>query len=114
MVIQRWSERVLLAFLPQESEKPRLGDELQDLFQQIRAVEPDAVVMDFSYIDFITASSISILLGMRKHLEGQGGRLVFCGVSPAIKGLFTLMGIDSLFEIAKDRHAILATHTTEF
>lgn len=105
MGIQNWSEDILLVDLPQE---PEMGDELKTVTEMVRDRGDCEVVIDFSNVDIITSSSISKLLKLRKLLSDCGHRLVFCSVAAATKGIFTVTGLDGIFEFADDKFVALA------
>ncbi len=105
MGIQNWSEEILLVELPQE---PELGDELKTVTGMVRDRGDCDVVVDFSSVDIVTSSSLSKLLRLRKLLVDCGHRLVFCNVAPATKGIFTVTGLDGIFELVDDKFVALA------
>jgi len=106
MGIQNWSEDIVLVDLPQE---PEMGDELKTATVIVRDRGDCDVVIDFSSVDIITSSSLSKLLKLRKLLADCGHRLMFCGVAAATKGIFTVTGLDGIFEIADDKFVALAS-----
>jgi len=105
MGIQNWSEDIVLVDLPPE---PQLGDELKTVTEIIRDRGDCNLVMDFSSIDIITSSSLSKLLKLRKLLTDCGHQLVFCSVAPATRGIFTVTGLDTIFEFVDDKFVALA------
>jgi anti-anti-sigma factor len=106
MGIQNWSEDIILVDLPPE---PELGDELQTATEAARDRGDCEMVIDFSNVDIITSSSLSKLLKLRKLVGDCGHRLVFCSVAPATKGIFTITGLDGIFEIVDDKFVALAS-----
>ncbi|MHC4157232.1 MAG: STAS domain-containing protein [Planctomycetota bacterium] len=106
MGIQDWSEDVILVDLPQE---PQMGDELKTVIEMVRDRGDCEVVVDFSSVDIVTSSSLSKLLKLRKLLADCGHRLLFCNVAAATKGIFTVTGLDGVFEIADDKFVALAS-----
>lgn len=106
MGIQNWSEDVILVDLPGE---PEMGEELTTVTQMVRDRGDCDVVVDFAGVDIVTSSSLSKLLKLRKLLTDCGHRLVFCSVAPATKGIFTVTGLDGIFEIADDKFVALAS-----
>ncbi len=106
MGIQNWSEDIVLVDLPPE---PELGDELKTATETIRDRGDCEMVIDFSNVDIITSSSLSKLLKLRKLVGDCGHRLVFCSVAPATKGIFTITGLDGIFEIVEDKFVALAS-----
>ena len=106
MGIQNWSEDILLMDLPPE---PEMGDELKTLIAMVRDRGDCDVVIDFSNVDIVTSSSLSKLLKLRKMLGDCGHRLLFCSVAAATKGIFTVTGLDGIFEITADKFVALAS-----
>ena len=106
MGIQNWSEEIILVDLPQE---PELGDELKTVTEVVRDRGDCEVLIDFSEVDIITSSSLSKLLKLRKLVGDCGHRLVFCSVASATKGIFTITGLDGIFEIVDDKFVALAS-----
>ncbi len=106
MGLQNWSEDIILVDLPPE---PDLGDELKTVTDVTRDRGDCDVVVDFSSIDIVTSSSLSKLLKLRKLLTDCGHRLIFCNVAPATRGIFTVTGLDGIFEVADDKFVALAS-----
>jgi anti-anti-sigma factor len=106
MGIQNWSENIILVDLPQE---PNMGDELKTATEMARDRGDCDVVIDFSSVDIVTSSSLSKLLKLRKLLADCGHRLIFCNVAPATRGIFTVTGLDGIFELADDKFVALAS-----
>jgi len=106
MGIQNWSEDIILVDLPLE---PDMGEELKTIMQVVRDRGDCELVIDFSRVDIITSSSLSKLLRLKKLMSDCGHRLVFCNVAPATKGIFTVTGLDGIFEIVDDKFVALAS-----
>ena len=106
MGIQNWSEDIVLVDLPQE---PNTGDELKTVTGITRDRGNCDVVIDFSSVDIVTSSSLSKLLKLRKLLADCGHQLIFCNVAPATKGIFTVTGLDGVFDIVEDKFVALAS-----
>ncbi len=106
MGIQNWSEDIILVDLPQE---PEIGDELKTITEIARDRGDCDVVIDFSRVDIVTSSSLSKFLKLRKLLADCGHRLVFCSVAAATRGIFTVTGLDGIFEMADDKFVALAS-----
>jgi len=106
MGIQNWSENIILVDMAQE---PEMSDELKGVIETVRDRGDCDVVIDFSSIDIVTSSSLSKLLKLRKLLGDCGHRLVFCSVAPATRGIFTVTGLDGIFELADDKFVALAS-----
>ena len=105
MGIQNWSDEIILVDLQQE---PQMGEELNTVVGMVRDRGNCDVVIDFSSIDIVTSSSLSKLLKLRKLLADCSHKLVFCNVAPATKGIFSVTGLDGIFEIVEDKFIALA------
>jgi anti-anti-sigma regulatory factor len=106
MGIQDWSESVILVDLPAE---PQMSDELKTITEMVRDRGDCDVVVDFSAVDIVTSTSLSKFLKLRKLLADCGHRLIFCNVAIATKGIFTVTGIDGIFEFVDDKFVALAS-----
>lgn len=106
MGIQNFSEDVLLVDLP--SEELQMGNELKNL-NEIASKRGDCnVVVDFSKVEIVTSSNISNLLALRTLLREHRRQLILCSVSAPTKSVFTIAGLDAVFEFANDKDAALA------
>lgn len=105
MSIHSWSDDVILADLPPELEK---HSELQTVMEMVRDHGDCDVVVDFSRVDVVGGACLAGLLEIRRLLHDCGHKLTLCSAAPAIKGVFTIAGLDDLFEFAEDRFAALA------
>lgn len=105
MGIQNWSENIILVNL---AEEPYLGEELQTTLQMVAEKADCDVVVDFAAVSMITSSSLAKLLKLRKTLNENRRKLVFCGVKPQTKGIFKLTGLDSVFTFVNDQFMALA------
>jgi anti-anti-sigma factor len=106
MGIQNWSEEIILVDLPPE---PQMPDELKAVTEMVRNRGDCDVVIDFSSVDIVNSSSLSKFLRLRKLLADCGHRLVFCNVAPATKGIFTVTGLEGVFELVDDKFVALAS-----
>lgn len=105
MAIQDWSENIILVDLPPE---PQMGDELEAVTAIVCDRADCDVVVDFSSVDIITSSSLSKLLKLRKLLTDCEHQLVFCSAAPATKKIFSITGLDEIFEFVDDKLVALA------
>ncbi len=105
MGVQQWSDNIILVNLAQE---PQLGEELQAVNAMVTGKGDCDVVVDFADIDIITSSSIAKLLKLRKALVDCDRRLVLSSVTPRVYNVFTVTGLDSVFEFVEDQFLALA------
>ena len=85
-----------------------MGDELKTVTEIVRDRGDCDVVIDFSSVDIVTSSSLSKFLKLQKLLTDCSHRLVFCNVAPATRGIFTVTGLDGIFELVDDKFVALA------
>ena len=64
--------------------------------------KPAAVVLDFAAVRYMNSSNLARLLRLRKHLVEIDGRLVLCAMQPQIASIFSVTGLDKIFNMAAD------------
>ncbi|RKY12644.1 MAG: hypothetical protein DRP52_04440 [Planctomycetota bacterium] len=106
MGIQNWSEDVIVVNLATE---PDMGDELQTVIGLVTENTMRDVVVDFADADIVTSSSIAKFLKLRKVLCDNGRTLVFCSVSPKTRSIFSVTGLESVFDFTDDQFIALAS-----
>jgi anti-anti-sigma factor len=104
--IQRWSEDVILVDLPREIES---HSELQTVIRMLRQGSDCDVAVDFSHADVVGGMCLAGLLKIQRLVNECGHELTLCGVTPAMRGVFTIARLDDLFEFAEDRFAAWAS-----
>lgn len=105
MGIEAISKDVLVVTL---SELPHSSDEFVAINEAVAEKGGCDLVVDFSSVNIMTSSSISDLLKLRQLLCDYGHRLILCNVSAFIKSIFTVSGLDAIFDFADDKSAALA------
>ena len=99
MAIQNMLEDVTLVTLPKE---PQSSGELEKLNEIASNKCVSDVVIDFSKVEILTSEAICNLMILSKLLSGLGHQLVLCNVSPPVKRVLTLTGLESCFHFADD------------
>ena len=62
-----------------------------------------SVVLDLADVEFIDSSGLGILLACLRHVQGSGGDLRLCGLTPQVQMLFELVRMQRVFQIHKTR-----------
>ena len=106
MGIQNLSEDVLVVELP--SKEPEIADELKTANETVSNERNCDVIVDFSGVEIITSSSISNLLILRNLLSEHERRLILCNVAVVTKCIFTVAGLNDVFEFVNDQPTALA------
>jgi anti-anti-sigma factor len=106
MGIQNFSKNVLFVDLP--SQEPQIGNELKSLNEIVSTKSDCDVVIDFFRVEILNSSSIGNLMILRKLLQEHERQLVLCNVSIMTKYIFTVAGLDKVFDFVDDRFAAMA------
>ena len=69
------------------------GDQLaEELRRELLAAVGQAgaanVVLDFRHVGYLSSPAFRPLLSLRRQLQGAGGRVVLCGLSPDVADVF--------------------------
>ena len=91
---------VLLASLPPE---PQAQPELRLLWRHLSERAPLHLVIDMSRVEVITSPSIGTLLLLRRLQSERGVRLLLCQPRLATKCILRVVGLDAIFDYAKDK-----------
>ncbi len=106
MGIQNWSDDVILVNLAKE---PDMGEELQTVIGMVTDNPGPGVVVSFADVDIITSSSIAKLLKLRKVLCDHGQKLMLCGLQAKTRSVFSVTGLDNVFQFVDDQFVALAS-----
>ena len=80
--------------------------ELDALRKTLRRKHGCTVMVDFSNVDVLASEAIMRLLELREFLQERSGRLILCGVSQPTMDVFTVTGLDRVFEFSCDKTAM--------
>jgi len=106
MAIQDFSEDVLFVDLP--AKEPQISKELESLNEIVADKGDCDVIVDFFRVEIITSSSLSNLLILHNLLHEHGRQLILCNVAIVTKYIFTVAGLDEVFEFVDDRFTAVA------
>ncbi len=100
MGTQNSSKNVVLIDLPPE---PKMRHKIRTVTESLHNSADRDVVMDFSSVGIVATPSISGLLGLRKLLADSGHSLILRNVASATRGIFTITGLDAIFDLVEDK-----------
>ena len=106
MTIQNWSDQIIMV---EVTDDPDFTDELNTLSERLEKGEKKDVVLNLSRVKFLNSSNISRLLKLRKIILENQSRLCLCEVPIQVWGVFLLTGLDSIFDVAEETSAALAS-----
>lgn len=99
MPLQKWSEDILVVDLQNE---PQFSEDLNALLDALDQGTRMDVVLNFAEVTYVNSSNIAKMLKLRKAVTTKEGRLVLCGVTSQVWGVFLVTGLDKVFEFADD------------
>ncbi len=106
MAIQNFSEDVLFVDLPPK--EPQISKDLETLNETVADKGDCDVIVDFFRVEIISSSSLSNLIILRNMLYGRGCQLILCNVAIVTKYIFTVAGLDQVFDFVDDRFTAVA------
>lgn len=74
----------------------------QELYQIAETAECVNLLLSFSNVEFLSSSMLGKLISLSKRMKAKAGRLKLCAMKPQILELFTLTGLNKLFDIVDD------------
>jgi len=104
MGIKNLPEGVLFVTLPKQ---PHMSNELERINGIASNSTDHDVVIDFSKVKILTSASVCNLMILKELLSGLGHQLVLCSVSTQVRNIFTVTGLEGLFEFANDKFGAL-------
>jgi anti-sigma B factor antagonist len=73
---------------------------LRSEFATVLAREPKEITLDLHDVSFIDSSGLGVLVGALKRLRESGGdRFVIVGAQDAVRKIFSITGLNTLFEL---------------
>jgi anti-anti-sigma regulatory factor len=106
MSIEHWSEDVILVELPGDVQEHH---ELETVIKMLQHGDHRDVVVDFSHVHVVHGMWLARLLKIQRLAHELGHKLTLCGLAPALRGVFTIAHLDTLFEFAEDEFTALAS-----
>lgn len=63
---------------------------------EIESLLPKSLILDFSEVQFMDSSGIGLILGRKRLIESMGGGLYIKNVSPHIRKIISVAGLEAL------------------
>jgi anti-anti-sigma factor len=64
---------------------------LEEKVDETLAQQPDVIIFDMEFADYISSTGIRVLLKTKKALKETDGRMVFINLQPQIKKVFDIL-----------------------
>ena len=104
MSIDEWSDDIYVVDM---ADDPKFTDILTTLLVRLEKDTRD-VVVNFSAVGMMNSSNIAQLLRLRKVMISHSRKLVLCNANYQIQGIFSVTGLDTLFQFTEDISVALA------
>jgi anti-anti-sigma factor len=66
------------------------------------------VVFDFNDLQFLSSEGLRTILGLSKHIQARGGKLIFTGIQGSIRDMFDIAGFLDAFPVVDQVESSLA------
>jgi anti-anti-sigma factor len=104
--LESWSESIVVGELQDD---PAFSDDLTTLIDQVDGQATFNVVLNFQGVRNLTSSNLAKLVLLRKKLSAQHRKLVLCGISTSVWGVFLVTELHNVFDVAEDLSTALAS-----
>jgi anti-anti-sigma factor len=78
------------------------------LYTCIQSQVDPRIIVDLAGIDYLSSSGVAILVGLKRRIDLQQGKLVLCRVQPLVCDLLRVMRLNQYFTFAKDEDEALS------
>ena len=82
----------------------------EELFALIESEGKDAILLNFSDVEFLSSAALGKLITLDKKVKAGGGQLKLCNIRPQIYEVFAITKLNKLFDIREDEAAALAAY----
>lgn len=82
-----------------------LDQELSELIQD----QHQRILVDCEDLQYISSAGLGVFMSYIQEMEQKGIKLVLYGLSPKVKNVFEILGLDQLLPLRKDKNSALET-----
>ncbi|RMH59178.1 MAG: anti-sigma factor antagonist [Zetaproteobacteria bacterium] len=102
-------DRVLIVRL-----KGRLdANAVEEIRDQLKAIDVPQVVMNFSEVSFIDSSGLGLVVLTFRRIREKGGNMTLCGLCPKVRTIFELTRLHRVFDIYDSEELAVAAAESE-
>lgn len=73
--------------------------DLREKFQEILGKNPPKLLVNLKKVNYIDSSGLATFVEALQQVKRYSGRLVLAGLVPAVRGVFEIAKLDSIFEL---------------
>jgi anti-sigma B factor antagonist len=78
------------------------------LYEHVQSRVDPRVIVDLAAIDYLSSSGVAILVGLKRRIDLQNGKLILCRVQPLVCDLLRVMRLNQYFIFANDEDEAFA------
>jgi anti-anti-sigma factor len=94
--------RVIFVDVPRLVDETVIGQCYRELVEVLDKTEESNVLLHFGRVGFMSSAALGMLIRMQKKCKEFGIALKFCNISPDIRQVFKITGLDKVFDIRTD------------
>ncbi len=83
--------------------------DLREKFQQILNNKGAKLLVNLKKVNYIDSSGLATFVEALQHVKQSGGKLVLVGLAPAVRGVFEIAKLDSIFSLSDSEEKALLT-----
>jgi anti-sigma B factor antagonist len=78
------------------------------LYQTVQSRKDPRIAVDLAAVDYLSSSGVAILVGLKRRIDTQNGKLVLFRVQPIVHDLLQVMRLNQYFTFADTEREALA------
>jgi anti-anti-sigma factor len=82
------------------------ADRMEQELRRVEALEPKAIVIDISQLDFMDSTGLRVILSADARAHKQGHRLCVSEAPQSVQRVFRITGVDERLDIVSDPLAV--------
>jgi anti-anti-sigma factor len=83
------------------------GDDLTTGYADAITCAPDALLLDFTSVEYINSTGIAVLVGLLARARREGRRMAACGLTPHYREIFTVTRLADFIELFDSEQSAL-------
>ena len=81
--------------------------ELREKFQQVFDKKCSKLLVNLKKVSYIDSSGLATFVEALQRMKRAGGKLVLAGLAPAVRGVFEIAKLDSIFDLTDSEEKAL-------
>lgn len=75
---------------------------LSEAYEKAETESPEAVVLDFTEVEYINSTGIALIVGLLAKARASGRRVIACGLSEHYVEIFTITRLSDFMSVVPD------------